>query len=88
MLGDLPASLASTKELIETSKELDKHYIPTRYPNFHTEGAPLDYRNWARKPTFFSRGMNCAVQQFHPSPIFKHSFEVSVGERVARETGH
>jgi HEPN domain-containing protein len=43
MLGDLPTSLASTKELIETAKELDKHYIPTRYPNFHTEGAPLDY---------------------------------------------
>jgi hypothetical protein len=29
--------------------------------------------------------MNCAVEQFHPSPIFKHSFNVSVSERGAPE---
>ena len=43
MMQDLPASLGPTKDLVEWAKELDKHYIPSRYPNFHPEGAPLDY---------------------------------------------
>jgi HEPN domain-containing protein len=25
------------------AKILDRHYIPTRYPNSHSEGAPMDY---------------------------------------------
>ncbi|MCD6126270.1 MAG: HEPN domain-containing protein [Thaumarchaeota archaeon] len=29
--------------MIDLAKELDRHYIPTRYPNFHPEGAPMDY---------------------------------------------
>ena len=37
----------------------------------------------ARKLPGFRREMNCAEEQFHLSPIFKHNFEVSVGERVA-----
>jgi HEPN domain-containing protein len=43
MLQDLPASLKPLEGLMERAKELDKHYIPSRYPNFHPEGAPLDY---------------------------------------------
>jgi len=43
MMQDLPASLKPREDLIERAKELDKHYIPSRYPNFHPEGAPLDY---------------------------------------------
>jgi len=43
MLQDLPVSLNSPKDLLERAKELDKHYIPSRYPNFHPEGAPMDY---------------------------------------------
>jgi len=43
MLKDLPASLRPPEELVERAKELDKHYVPSRYPNFHPEGAPLDY---------------------------------------------
>lgn len=43
MMQDLPASLKPTEDLVEWAKELDKHYIPSRYPNFHPEGAPLDY---------------------------------------------
>lgn len=31
------------EELIEKGKELDKHYIPPRYPNSVPEGAPMDY---------------------------------------------
>lgn len=29
-------------ELIRFAKELDKAYIPTRYPNAHPEGAPYE----------------------------------------------
>lgn len=28
---------------MEKAKELDRRYIPTRYPNFHPEGAPMDF---------------------------------------------
>lgn len=31
------------ENLVSKAKELDRHYIPTRYPNFHSEGAPMDY---------------------------------------------
>ncbi|MCD6369043.1 MAG: HEPN domain-containing protein [Thermoproteales archaeon] len=43
MLKSLPQDLKVPEKLIDKAKELDRHYIPTRYPNFHTEGAPLDY---------------------------------------------
>ena len=43
MIQDLPDGLKPTQELVEYAKELDKHYIPSRYPNSHPEGAPLDY---------------------------------------------
>jgi len=43
MLQDLPASLAPPAQAVQCAKELDRHYIPSRYPNFHPEGAPLDY---------------------------------------------
>lgn len=29
-------------EVVEAGKRLDKHYIPTRYPNAHLAGAPGD----------------------------------------------
>ena len=43
MLQELPDSLRASEEHVEWAKELDKHYIPSRYPNFHPEGAPMDY---------------------------------------------
>ncbi|MHA1617460.1 MAG: HEPN domain-containing protein [Candidatus Njordarchaeales archaeon] len=43
MLSNLPNDYKPPQELIDKAKEIDKHYIPTRYPNFHSEGAPLDY---------------------------------------------
>ena len=33
----------SDAALIEAAMRLDKHYIPTRYPNGYDEGAPQDY---------------------------------------------
>ncbi|MEM2659517.1 MAG: HEPN domain-containing protein, partial [Zestosphaera sp.] len=43
MLSSLPENLRPGEELINKARELDRHYIPTRYPNFHPEGAPMDY---------------------------------------------
>ena len=43
MLQNLSEEFRPSQELIDKAKELDRHYIPTRYPNFHPEGAPLDY---------------------------------------------
>ncbi|RLI36564.1 hypothetical protein DRO60_05580 [Candidatus Bathyarchaeota archaeon] len=43
MLEHLPDEHKPPRELVEKAKELDRHYIPTRYPNLHPEGAPMDY---------------------------------------------
>ena len=43
MLEHLPKNYKPPRDLIDKAKELDRHYIPARYPNFHPEGAPLDY---------------------------------------------
>jgi len=43
MLEELPKEFKPPRELIDRAKELDRHYGPTRYPNFHSEGAPMDY---------------------------------------------
>jgi|SRR5438067_13046113 len=38
-----PVRTSVTEELLDSAKALDKHYIPTRYPNGFAEGAPVDY---------------------------------------------
>jgi len=43
LLKKLPKKYSPKQELVDLAKILDRHYIPTRYPNFHPEGAPLDY---------------------------------------------
>jgi len=43
LLGELPPVARPADELIETAKELDKHYIAPRYPNSYPEGAPMDF---------------------------------------------
>ena len=42
-LGDLEKKGIKIDEIKRCARTLDRHYIPTRYPNFHPEGAPLDY---------------------------------------------
>jgi HEPN domain-containing protein len=42
LLGSLPATAADTA-LVEKAKVLDKHYVPTRYPNGFPSGAPTDF---------------------------------------------
>lgn len=43
LLEHLPENLKPAPSLLDKAKELDRHYIPTRYPNLHSEGAPLLY---------------------------------------------
>ena len=43
LLEHLPPASRPGQELIDTAKELDKHYIPTRYPNGFERGAPVDF---------------------------------------------
>lgn len=42
LLKKLPREVNCTLKLIDMAKELDKAYIPTRYPNAHPEGAPYE----------------------------------------------
>lgn len=43
LLGNLPDFLKAPEELLAKAKGLDKHYIPTRYPNGFESGAPTDF---------------------------------------------
>jgi HEPN domain-containing protein len=43
MLLELPEASRPTESLIGTAADLDKLYIPTRYPNGFDAGAPADY---------------------------------------------
>lgn len=43
LLQNLPAGLQPESELLDIARELDKFYIPPRYPNAHPGGAPMDY---------------------------------------------
>ncbi len=38
-----PIRASVTAELLDSARALDKHYIPTRYPNGFAQGAPTDY---------------------------------------------
>lgn len=43
LLGAVAERLDVADELVDAGKRLDKHYIPTRYPNGFDTGAPTDY---------------------------------------------
>ena len=43
LLASLPEDRRPDQPLIDRAKELDKHYIPTRYPNGFERGAPVDF---------------------------------------------
>ena len=43
LLALLPDAAAAGTELMDAAKALDKHYIPTRYPNGFERGAPADF---------------------------------------------
>ncbi len=43
LLRELPGELGVTPAEIQAAMNLDKHYIPARYPNGFDIGAPMDY---------------------------------------------
>ncbi|GBC84190.1 hypothetical protein HRbin11_00612 [bacterium HR11] len=43
LVGNLPPEVGPTADLIDCARTLDKHYIPTRYPNSFDSGAPTDF---------------------------------------------
>jgi len=43
LMGNLPAEDQPGEGIINCAKVLDKHYIPTRYPNGLDSGAPADF---------------------------------------------
>jgi HEPN domain-containing protein len=43
LLTGLGERLDVPADLVEGAKRLDKHYLPTRYPNGFDTGAPTDY---------------------------------------------
>ena len=43
LLESLPAEAAVAPDLIDAARELDRHYIPARYPNAHPQGAPYEF---------------------------------------------
>jgi len=43
LLGSLPETAAAATAIVDAAKRLDKHYIPTRYPNGFDRGAPMDF---------------------------------------------
>lgn len=43
LLGLVTTAEQAGEELVTCAKSLDKHYIPTRYPNGFDTGAPLDF---------------------------------------------
>jgi len=43
LLDNLPEQYKPTQELIDIARELDRFYLPTRYPNMHPSGAPYEY---------------------------------------------
>lgn len=43
LVGNLPKEMKAPDNLVDCAKTLDKHYIPTRYPNGFDSGAPTDF---------------------------------------------
>jgi HEPN domain-containing protein len=43
LLAGLPDASAAGADIVDAAKALDKHYIPTRYPNGFERGAPADF---------------------------------------------
>jgi HEPN domain-containing protein len=43
LLSNLPESVKPTEQLTDKARELDRHYITSRYPNSYPAGAPFQY---------------------------------------------
>ena len=43
LLEKLPETIDVPEQLVDKGRVLDNFYIPTRYPNFHSAGAPFEH---------------------------------------------
>lgn len=43
LVEGLAPGIVAPQELVDSARELDQHYIPSRYPNSHPEGAPFEF---------------------------------------------
>ena len=43
LVASLPETVCVEPGMLDAAKRLDKHYIPTRYPNGFDRGAPVDF---------------------------------------------
>lgn len=43
LVTGLPETVQRAPAVLDAAKRLDKHYIPTRYPNGFERGAPVDF---------------------------------------------
>ena len=43
MVSELARSLPEAAALLEAARELDRHYVPARYPDAYPSGAPFQY---------------------------------------------
>jgi HEPN domain-containing protein len=58
LTGNLPKEMGAPERLVNCAKILDKHYIPTRYPNGFDSGAPTDFYTKEEAQT----AINCAEE--------------------------
>lgn len=59
LVAELPPGDRPSEQLLDSARELDTHYITSRYPDAHPAGAPLDYytRATAERAVQATRGM-------------------------------
>ncbi|MCS6953890.1 MAG: HEPN domain-containing protein [Bryobacterales bacterium] len=43
LLEALPAATRAAEELRRAARDLDRHYVPSRYPNAYPRGAPYEF---------------------------------------------
>jgi HEPN domain-containing protein len=77
-----PIQASVTEELLDSAKALDKHYIPTRYPNGFAEGAPVDY--YTKRDAEDSLKHAQSILTFCRSEIRKPERTPEVGEKDGR----
>lgn len=56
LLRNLPGTVEEEASFEERAKELDRHYIPARYPNAYPQGAPYEYYTRTQAETAISFG--------------------------------
>lgn len=68
LLEELAQKLPVPEALLDAASELDKAYIPSRYPDALPEGAPFSATGGARPSAFWDTRRRCmpTVKVFYP----------------------